>query len=808
MLGGLLTSCAVTAHAWADDADDANNERRMNEIVVSGQQVEATDIALDLATLGTQVQVITSTQVEAGGFANFAELANTLIRGANVGYSPDEGEFTIRLDGGSDRDTLLLLDNVPTYDRGTPLEDIWGATALDPRMVDTVEVYRGGQSLYFGGNGGIGVVDVKYKKPDGERKGEIGFSGGSFNTREIWGNYTFPLDEKGDHSLMLFGRSYATDANEIFPDWSFTDNILELGGNHEYPLNFNDLGVKYLWKISDKTELRLNGQYVQIEFRDAFPNTTVYAPNTVEYPIYDASLVHEWTDKIKTEINAYYTEPQLYNTELVPALCKIPSNILNPSTGKKFTLASDYETYAAANGLPTGCVTNPSGTGDDEMDVRYDENGNLLGTTTNPIRIGDPIGTTIDSTYLRKLTKGFGSTNQARAGYRDYGINARTTVEWNQYLETVIGLQRTAYSDASDAVFQVSDEEFSSSGIYLDVRPKLSFSPGTNMSFAVRQDFNDGFDDMFIWKFGLRQELPGGFYARANGGTSYSNPRLSELGTRVGTLGNDTLETEETETLNLGLGLNRTFGDKRINLDVGYFDTTITNYIASAKLDDLVGIVPQSVFDEAASLGLEPTEVSVSYNQDREQPIKGFTVDFDMDVSEKLSFNLTYNKQEAEEDDSRYNETNPIQGVSKTRQISERPEWFVSGTVTYRPTDRWTVTLMPRLQGPEWAYASTTAAKILDANGNRAVPDVNFGDYFVLNGSVQWMLGKEHQHRLMLRVVNMLDEEYAERYGIATQYYSKAYTRGEIGTSSAAYYKPYPFLGKPRSVFVEFSTKF
>jgi hypothetical protein len=92
------------------------------------------------------VQLISAAEIDTGGFTNFAELANGLIRGANVGYSPDEGEFTIRIDGGSDRDTLLLLDGVPTFDRGTPLEDIWGAdvdgSAHDPDRGDPARRHR------------------------------------------------------------------------------------------------------------------------------------------------------------------------------------------------------------------------------------------------------------------------------------------------------------------------------------------------------------------------------------------------------------------------------------------------------------------------------------------------------------------------------------------------------------------------------------------------------------------------------------------------------------------------------------------
>ena len=153
-----ILSCAVSflalgfANAAAAEENMERSSGEIEEVLVEGKAMaaEVSEIALDLSEFGTQVQVITSEEVVTGGFTNFGELAAGLIRGANIGYSPDEGEFTIRLDGGYNRDTLLLLDGVPTYDRGTPLESLWPATMIDPRMIESVEVMRGGQSLYFG----------------------------------------------------------------------------------------------------------------------------------------------------------------------------------------------------------------------------------------------------------------------------------------------------------------------------------------------------------------------------------------------------------------------------------------------------------------------------------------------------------------------------------------------------------------------------------------------------------------------------------------------------------------------------------
>ncbi|MES2606596.1 MAG: Plug domain-containing protein, partial [Pseudomonadota bacterium] len=161
LVAAVLMAQAAQAAEPATEPQKAS-PNGLEEILVEGQAITTgiSPLAVDVARFGTQVQVISADEIATGGFTNFGELAAGLIRGANIGYSPDEGEFTIRIDGGTDRDTLLMLDGIPTFDRGTPLESLWGATSLDPRMIENVEIFRGGQSLYFGGNGGLGVVNA------------------------------------------------------------------------------------------------------------------------------------------------------------------------------------------------------------------------------------------------------------------------------------------------------------------------------------------------------------------------------------------------------------------------------------------------------------------------------------------------------------------------------------------------------------------------------------------------------------------------------------------------------------------------
>ena len=696
--------CAAFAAEAAADAADA-----MDEIVVTGSvTAEATATAAQAIEYGNAVQIISAEQIAETGATNFAEIAQFLIKGANIGYSPDEGEYTIRLDGGSDRDTLVVLDGVPLYDRGPALEDIWGTTTIDPHMIERAEVFRGGNSLFFGSNGGIGVISLVTKRPDGTSKFELGAQYGAFNTREIWGNARFPIDADGRHSLMVYGGSIQTDGPRIFAPESYVDNVAKAGGIQKYPLNRGNIGIKYLWQVDDKTELRVNGQYTQIEFQDPFPDAETFSPNRVRYPIVDFTLDRRWSDNVYTEIAGYWSNPQLNNTETYPEICKIAAGCIDPTTGK---------------------------------------------TTA----FGDGTGKSIPA-----ANKGFGKDSKI-GGFREMGLNVRNTLSFPDLFELVTGVQVVSYKDDSDPVFPIPNKANTITGVYADFRPVLFFSPDTKLSLALRTDFADSFGSRTIWKFGFRQPI-GDFYIRGNGGTSYSLPRTNELFAQSPTLvGNPDLKTEETETYNGGIGFSKEFGNVAVNAEIGAFRTDVTNRIQTTS-----GLTPNTYF-----------------NNDRTTQIRGLTAELDVRVGKGFSFNVNYTKQKAHLDGS-------------DLQINETPEYMIGGNVSWRsPDERFHITLFPRYQGPEFATGGVN-------NSLRH----NFGNYFLMNGSIGYRLGDERQHQFQLRIVNIFDQKYAERYGYGNMRYSSAFNRGEIAVNSPEYFYGYEFEGKPRSVYISYSTKF
>ena len=98
---------------------------------------------------------------------------------------------------------------------------------------------------------------------------------------------------------------------------------------------------------------------------------------------------------------------------------------------------------------------------------------------------------------------------------------------------------------------------------------------------------------------------------------------------------------------------------------------------------------------------------------------------------------------------------------------------------------------------------------MVDADGNRVVEDVNFGEYFVLNGSIQYYLGDEKQHRFLVRGVNLLGEDYFERASGGAGYSrDRAVVRGEVTSNDSAYYRQYGWNGKPTSFWIQYEYSF
>jgi iron complex outermembrane recepter protein len=285
------------------------------------------------------------------------------------------------------------------------------------------------------------------------------------------------------------------------------------------------------------------------------------------------------------------------------------------------------------------------------------------------------------------------------------------------------------------------------------------------------------------------------------------------------------------ETYAGGAGINGNILGGTYNIELGYFKTDITNLFGSAQIRDVCpGVDPSRVINPNI---ITPTEFCATFpqfgltglstaffNTRAVQDITGYTFDFSIDL-DQIQADFSFTKQESLE-------PNPVFGLTAVRagtgaalttvvpgragsdpfrQSGERPEWMASALITYTPTDRSVFAVNPRWQGPEWLYVQNNAARFVNAAGERTNPDVNFGDYMVVNASVQYYLGEEFEHRFLLRIVNLFDKKYSERGGATDRAFSRAAVRGELGVNDPAYYYTYQWNGKPLSLYLQYEYK-
>jgi iron complex outermembrane receptor protein len=674
------------------NAADVGADGPVEEVVVRGT-VFGSEMALELAQFGNEVQIITEEAITRGGYTNIAQAFQQEVRGGFVRYSPDEGEFVLRLDGGLDNDTLVLQDGLPLLDRGPALETIWGATVVDPHLVEQIEVFRGGQSLYFGSNSGVGVVNIVTKKPDGTQGGEFGARYGHVNTREVWGNYKGVLDEDGRHSFMVYGGYMATDQFALFDREAYPDIMLESGAaDFPFNVNRNNIGAKYYWNVDGTLDVRAHAQFSQIEFQDTFPSTTNYAPNFSKHWVVDVDVVKEWSTNLKTDAMIWWRRSALTNVETRP-----------------------------------GLVQNEDGT--------QSWDGTLVPYTN------------------------FG-LDDLEGAFVEYGVQGKANIYFDQGSEVVVGLQNINYFDDSDGGIAIEDDTFRNLGLYVDLRPRLPFSPSTNLSVAGRIDTSSSFDAHYSYKVGLRQPLTDNISLRGNVGTSFALPLANQLYfDNELQVGNPDLEMEETFHYSVGVDSDWTLGGGQLGVNATYFRTEISDRIRTEP-------------------DLREDLRTTWINQEDTQEIVGsqFSVDYAPTPTVSLNFSMTM-----------VDSKDPLQG---NRQLDAIPEWYAVSSLNWDPTARLQFTLLPRWNGPTYTYDNPNDIRY------------NYGDFFTVDGTVSYLAGVDREHRFQLRVVNLNDEDYYTRGGIGDNRFAS--DRNIVGLER--YF--YGWNGRGRSAFVTYQRSF
>ncbi|WP_137718786.1 TonB-dependent siderophore receptor [Methylobacillus flagellatus] len=91
---------------------------------------------------------------------------------------------------------------------------------IDPYALERIEVLRGPASVLYGQGSTAGIVNAVSKMPQAEAQNEIGVQLGSFNRKQIRGDFTGPLNEEGTllYRLVAVGRDADSQVDHVNDD--------------------------------------------------------------------------------------------------------------------------------------------------------------------------------------------------------------------------------------------------------------------------------------------------------------------------------------------------------------------------------------------------------------------------------------------------------------------------------------------------------------------------------------------------------------------------------------------------------------
>ncbi len=145
--------------------------------------VSATKSEQSLKDLTSNINIITSAQIEEKHFTTVAQALNSI---AGINYTSNGGlgsTTSINLRGAGNNRVLVLLDGVsyqdPSSTSGASIEHLMISD------IEQIEIIKGAQSGIWGADASAGVINIITKKAKKGTHAHINLEGGSFNTRKI-----------------------------------------------------------------------------------------------------------------------------------------------------------------------------------------------------------------------------------------------------------------------------------------------------------------------------------------------------------------------------------------------------------------------------------------------------------------------------------------------------------------------------------------------------------------------------------------------------------------------------------------------
>ena len=174
--------------------------------------VSATKTDTPIAETPQAITVITRDQIVDQGATNVQDALNYAAGVRSDAYGLDSRSDGVRIRGSSPDEYL----------DGLRKSFNWYTSQFraDPYMLERIEVLRGPAAMLYGQGSTGGVVNLVSKRPQAERRNEIGVQYGSFDRKQVQGDFTGSLTPEGDwlYRVIGVGRKADTQVDYVKDD--------------------------------------------------------------------------------------------------------------------------------------------------------------------------------------------------------------------------------------------------------------------------------------------------------------------------------------------------------------------------------------------------------------------------------------------------------------------------------------------------------------------------------------------------------------------------------------------------------------
>jgi iron complex outermembrane recepter protein len=601
MLLAGISAALFTVPAFAQDAEPAETDTGLEEIIVTAQKREQ-----NLQNVPVSVTALSAEALANNRIADFTDLtrAASSLTVTQATSSPNNsiilrGIGTFAFSIGVEPSVAVIVDDLPVVQQAQAFDSLGD--------VQRIEVLKGPQGTLFGKNASAGVVNIVTKDPSSSMSGSIAFTAATDDDYRAEGSISGPFGDNG--SGFRFSGVYH----------DFKGNVRNLTTGR----TLNDqkafgLRAKVKLVLSDNLDFTLNGSY--------------------------GKTTQDGTATTIRSINPLGTPRVLGNPALalVPSLTGITAGEGNynarvdsegATTNKTGTISGKF-----VLDLGDARLISVTGYQDWKFDFQNDVDGtdlNVLGALTGGVSNGGiaqsgPYHSTLFTQELRVVSSGSGPFKYVFGGFYS---DAKTDRAFRRGPVALLANWSAQAKSRSYAAFAQVDYTLPTnttiSGGIRSNREKIGVSFDNLLASATPNSCITGnplcrgsnTDNIVTWKGTISQELAPQIMAYASVAKGYKgfaydvssgfNParvNAALAGTAPGLNGVGPVKAEKSTSYELGF--KSRFFDNKVQLNVTGFTTDYNNFQAQSAV--IIGGALQNVLNNVGKLKTKGVEVEFS----------------------------------------------------------------------------------------------------------------------------------------------------------------------------------------------------